>query len=288
MPLAIPGCRAATVPVRSVLGSDVPAAPTVAIVGGGFSGVMVAAHLLRAACERCAPLRVALIEKSPGFEGGAAYRTDSSRHVLNVPCARMGAYADDPEHFLRWLRTRDPDIRGDAYVPRALYREYLRTVLDEAVAAASGIATLDWIAGEAADVIEAPYAEGARVVLEDGRAIDASSVVLAIGNLPPGHPGPADRLRDSAFYVRDPWRGPPAIERDEPVLLIGTGLTMLDYALALDERGHRGSIIAVSRHGLVPEGHADAAREALPESERQRIVVRSLLAAGVERQSTAR
>ena len=68
---------------------------------------------------------------SPGFEAGAAYRTDSARHVLNVPCARMGAYPDDPEHFLRWLRTRRPEVRGEDYVPRGLYREYLRAVLDE-------------------------------------------------------------------------------------------------------------------------------------------------------------
>lgn len=289
MPSANPGCSPSTDAVKRTFRHDAATAPTVAIVGGGFSGVMVAAHLLRAAYDRDTPLHVALIERSASFEGGAAYRTDSSRHVLNVPCARMGAYADDPEHFLRWLRTRDPEVRGDAYVPRALFRDYLQAVLDDAIEATSGLASFEWIEVEAADVIEAPWAEGTRVVLRDGRAIDASSVVLAIGNLPPGHPGPADRLRDSAFYVRDPWRNPPpAIDDDEPVLLIGTGLTMLDYALALDERGHRGSIVAVSRHGLLPEGHADTTTDALCESARQAVVARVLLRSGVDRQRTAR
>jgi uncharacterized NAD(P)/FAD-binding protein YdhS len=38
---------------------------------------------------------------------GPAYSNASDRLLLNVPACRMGAYADDPEHFLRWLRDRD-------------------------------------------------------------------------------------------------------------------------------------------------------------------------------------
>ena len=289
MPSANAVCTPSNELARRPYRHGAAAAPTVAIVGGGFSGIMVAAHLLRAARERSAALRVVVIERSAGFEAGAAYRTDSRRPGPQRPSARMRAHPDHPQHLLRWPRPRTPDVLGEDYVPRGLYRDYLRAVLDDATAGASDVASLEWIEGEAADVIEAPHAEGARVVLQDGRTIDASSVVLAIGNLPPAHPGPADRLRDSAFYVRDPWRGLPlAIDRDEPVLLIGTGLTMLDYALALDEQGHRGSIVAVSRHGLLPEGHADAARDPLPEHERQAVVARVLQRAAVERQRSTR
>lgn len=266
---------------------------TVAIVGGGFSGIMVAAHLLRGARERRdAALRVVLIERSPGFDGGAAYRTSSERHLLNVPAGRMGALPDDPTHFLRWLRaTVRPDVQPGDYVPRGTYREYLRHVLDEARASAPPSASFEWLAGEAVDVVPAQDGGDASVVLRDGRSIAAQAVVLAVGNLPPAHPSAAERhLQESPFYVRDPWRGSALdVEPDEPVLLIGTGLTMLDYALALDERGHRGSLLAVSRRGLVPAGQllpptgdaADAERRAAQAE-------RAVRAAEVDRQRTAR
>jgi len=45
------------------------------------------------------------------------------------------------------------------------------------------------------------------------------------------------------------------IDAGDPVLLIGTGLTMVDIALELRHRGHRGVIHAVSGHGLLPRTH---------------------------------
>jgi uncharacterized NAD(P)/FAD-binding protein YdhS len=39
------------------------------------------------------------------------------------------------------------------------------------------------------------------------------------------------------------------------VLLLGTGLTMVDVALALARRGHRAPIDAISRRGLLPRAH---------------------------------
>ena len=44
-------------------------------------------------------------------------------------------------------------------------------------------------------------------------------------------------------------------ERDEPVLLLGTGLTMCDVALALRDADQRGAIVAISRRGLLPQPH---------------------------------
>ena len=97
-------------------------------------------------------------------------------------------------------------------------------------------------------------------MLGDGRALRAASVVLATG-----HPLPADPLArwlpaDAQRYVRDPWctAALDGIGVDESVLLLGTGLTMVDTALSLAARGHRGRIDALSRRGLLPRAHAPA------------------------------
>ena len=39
------------------------------------------------------------------------------------------------------------------------------------------------------------------------------------------------------------------------ILILGTGLTMVDAAIGLSESGHRGPIVAVSRRGLLPRAH---------------------------------
>ncbi|RYD73295.1 MAG: FAD/NAD(P)-binding protein, partial [Verrucomicrobiaceae bacterium] len=70
----------------------------VAIIGAGFSGTLLAIHLLEA--EAGPPLTVALIERRGEFGKGVAYGTSCWRHLLNVPAAKMSAFPDQPDHFL--------------------------------------------------------------------------------------------------------------------------------------------------------------------------------------------
>jgi len=92
----------------------------------------------------------------------------------------------------------------------------------------------------------------------DGAELVADKLILAPGPLGGGDPIPIPReVRDSGRYVADPW-APGALDRarrERQVLIVGTGLTMVDVALSLctNERGPR--VRAVSRHGLVPKRH---------------------------------
>jgi uncharacterized NAD(P)/FAD-binding protein YdhS len=92
----------------------------------------------------------------------------------------------------------------------------------------------------------------------DGSRAHADRVVLALGNLPPRDPALASGSWpvDPTRYIADPWRAG-ALERRAPgtVLLVGTGLTMVDIALELQQRTRRQRIVAVSRGGLFPHAH---------------------------------
>ena len=103
---------------------------TVAIIGSGFSGTVVAIHLLRAAPAGLD--RLYLVERVEGHVGGVAYRTQSASHTLNVPAGRMSAFEDDPDGFLRFVRRREPALTGGSFVPRREYGEYLAETLDDA------------------------------------------------------------------------------------------------------------------------------------------------------------
>ncbi len=234
---------------------------TFAIIGAGFGGTMTCVHLLRLLAEKQReagggePFQVYLIERSGKFTAGVAYSTSSMGHLLNVPAGRMSAFPDDADHFLRWARQQDSKISGGTFVPRPMYGRYLASILEEADAAAGEAVRLTRVPRGAAGL--RVRGQGVSVELEGGSEVTADDAVLAIGNFPPGNPW----VEDSAFYrswryAKDPWgTGALDVEPDGEVLLIGTGLTMVDIAIALKERGHRGTIHAVSRRGLLPQPH---------------------------------
>jgi uncharacterized NAD(P)/FAD-binding protein YdhS len=55
----------------------------------------------------------------------------------------------------------------------------------------------------------------------------------------------------------NPWADPAKtnIPQDGHVLILGTGLTMVDYVQTLLHGGHKGPITAISRRGLLPKPH---------------------------------
>jgi uncharacterized NAD(P)/FAD-binding protein YdhS len=227
---------------------------TIAIVGAGFSGTMLAVHLLRQQEAAAPSCKIVLIERSGRFGPGLAYGTTSPSHLLNVPAGRMSALPQDPDHFLRWARLRDPLTSGGTFVARSIYGQYLQDLLAQAEASAPG--QFERIVGEAVGL--QPIGDGVTITLADGRSVIAHEVVLATGNTPPADPPIVrEQLRASRRYAKDPWAPGvlAAIPPDDRVVIIGTGLTMQDVVLDLTQRGHRGAIHAFSRRGLLPQPH---------------------------------
>jgi uncharacterized NAD(P)/FAD-binding protein YdhS len=187
---------------------------------------------------------------------GVAYRTRLETHVLNVPAGGMTGLPDDPEHFLRWARGRDPATTAETFVSRRQYGEYLEFLLREAEGVAKA-GVLERVVGEVVDL--ETDGGGACLTFADGSKRRVDKVILALGNYSPANP-PAEGadFYSSERYVRDPWiRGSlDVIRAGESVLMLGTGLTTLDIAVDLAGRGVRLPLRALSRHGLLPHPHA--------------------------------
>jgi uncharacterized NAD(P)/FAD-binding protein YdhS len=220
-------------------------ANSIIIVGGGASGVVLAAHLLKSPNP---DLRVTLIEKRPHFGQGMAYSTLLSAHVLNVSAAGMSAYADDPDNFWRWLQERGlatPE-QAPVYAPRSVYARYLKELLDDLEARELQTGRLRLIREESLSI--SPTASGVEVVLANGTSVVAHLAVLATGHdeEPGAGQGYAIRMGSEADTALDP---------DSRILVLGTGLSMVDAFLSLEQRGHSGEIVAVSRRGLLPSPH---------------------------------
>ncbi|HBT6279935.1 TPA: FAD-dependent oxidoreductase, partial [Klebsiella quasipneumoniae] len=101
---------------------------------------------------------------------------------------------------------------------------------------------------------------------EGGLQLKADLLVLAISHPPPSLPAQAEAWRHHPALIANPWQ-PGALDAIAPharVAVMGTGLTMADTVATLDRLGHRGSIIAFSRHGLLSRGNLSGAGAAWP------------------------
>ncbi|GIE86148.1 hydroxyacylglutathione hydrolase [Actinoplanes regularis] len=214
-----------------------------AIIGGGATGALLARALILRT-----DLDVVLIapDRFPGR--GVAYGAAQPWHILNARAGAMSICPDDPMHLVRWARLHGHAIEGTDFLPRALYGDYLADQLAEIVATSGG--RLRHHVATATALRRDP---DGYVVLTDAGPVRAEQVILAVGN-PEQQRLPGVRATGPHF-VADPWSAYPKPHPDEPVLLIGTGLTAVDVALSLTENGHRGPIEAISRHGLLPLAH---------------------------------
>lgn len=252
----------------------------VAIVGAGASGTLAAIQLLRRSDTAGMRVEIKLIDPAPLVGRGAAYGTRHPQHLLNIPASRLGAVAGDPGHFARWLGRAKQVEDPDAFVPRAWFGEYLEETLEDTVA--SSPSRLHRIQARVTEIQRRQVDSTVR--LDRGERFRASHVILALGS--PSGPNqllPASLL-DSSHFVGDPW-APHVLDRIASsagnVLLLGTGLTMVDVALQVS-RSDR-TVYAISRRGLMPRSHASGRRApvetpSLPEGPLSLAELRSIFA----------
>ncbi|KAA9333697.1 FAD/NAD(P)-binding protein [Adhaeribacter soli] len=234
----------------------------VTIIGGGFSGTLTAVQLLR---QTPFPISVKIVNTGYPLSKGVAYSAESNLHLLNVRSGRMSAFPHQPKHFVHWLENQ-PDVQqycqpgeclADAFMPRKVYGRYIAYVLDCARDNMPAGCRLQFIEDEALEVT--PQAKGKyQVTLKSGEPFLTEKVVFALGNFAPSPIAGLDpEVVESSFYFGNPWK-PEALtnlKQNETVMLIGTGLTMVDVVLSLLEQKFAGRIIAFSPKGYLPMEH---------------------------------
>ena len=221
----------------------------VLIIGGGASGVLFACHLLG---DRTRNVTVTLIEKRHDAGRGIAYRTADPNHLLNVRAVNMSAFPDQPDHFWRWLCARENHDRPQncadpfCFVPRNIYGKYIADLLSAFVDKDNPRRLLRVMRGECVSIRQ--QESGVTIMLADGSLEHGDIAVIATGH-------DASVLCDD--YCVDPWTAlaEAGVTPDARIVILGTGLTMVDYVLSLILSDHRAPIVAMSRRGLQPRGH---------------------------------
>ncbi|MBV6749151.1 FAD/NAD(P)-binding protein [Pseudomonas chlororaphis] len=231
----------------------------VLIIGGGLSGAMLAVQLLRLEGRR----RILIVEPRAELGRGEAYSATELGHTLNGNAARMSVDPDNADDLTQWLQAYIADGGwpesdqqhvpvSELFMPRGIFGLYVQQRLAEArERGTTWGSTAEHVRGEVVDL----QADSSAVVLTlaDGRQLQGASAVLATGMFPAARTRQKQSSGLNAAAV-DPW-DVTTMSRLDPqgtVLIIGSGLTMVDAVVSLEQAGHRGPIRVISRHGLLP------------------------------------
>lgn len=218
----------------------------VLIIGGGLSGTMLAVQLLRLPGQR----RILVIEPRAELGRGEAYSAVELGHTLNGNAARMSVDPDNADDLTQWLTGYIgaggwPQAHQQAvpiselFPPRGIFGLYAQQRLAEAKALSAS--TVEHVRGE---VIDLHVDERSTVLtLDNGQQLRGAFAVLATGMFPAARTPQTDSSGLNAAAV-DPWdvQAMTLIDPQSTVLIIGSGLTMVDAVVSLEQAGHRGPI----------------------------------------------
>lgn len=238
--------------------------PVIAIVGGGVTGAALAIHIARR-YPNIKTARLVVFEPREKLGAGLAYSTHEPAHRINVPAGKMTLYPEDPESFLRFATNRnivsnDPEAFGSdglPYLQRASFGEYVSSEIQP---------YLEQGAVEHRKSSVTNIGKSGKQWLlkaDDGSILLADAVAIAVSHPAPALPSALSGVKDHPKLIADVTHDNALkpIEPDDRVLIIGNGLTSADVVATLKGRGHRGSIVSISRRGLRSRGHSAIVQE---------------------------
>lgn len=231
---------------------------TIALVGGGAASTAFLWSLVKkiSADPLAQAPEVLVFEPASPCGPGVAYREDVEVALLNRPVSAMSVDYADRGHFRRWLGEHEPQVDRDAvFAPRASFGRYLADTFRSACADLRNMGGAVRVLRET--VHEVRPAGGQRAIVTAEGAYGVDDVVMCVGALPARD---VCGLGDFAGYVHHPYPVQQLVETvpdGADVLVLGTGLTAVDVALALGRRRRPVHVTLASRTGALPDVRCD-------------------------------
>ncbi len=233
----------------------------IAILGGGLAGVSVAMQLIKQADTS---LSLQIFDQTGQFGRGVAYQPRQVAHLLNVAAGKMSLDPALPADFLHWLQQQaqfagdEPAVLAQAYLPRAVFGDYVAQRWQEALALAAQKGLQVGLRKVKVTALDLTDQTAPRLQCE-GDWQDFHQLVLACGNELPRHPAGFAELTNHPAYVHNPWCDAwlHKLKPDSQVVILGNGLTMVDTLLSLRAAGLKTPVLSVSPHGygMLPHRH---------------------------------
>lgn len=198
----------------------------IAVVGAGLSGALVVHNFVTS--PYIDELTIDIYEPRERLAAGQAYQDDTHEAILNLHAMDISMIDDQPHDAIEWLSRHYPQYaQPEAFIPRAIYGEYLNDRFEEYFEHPNVTVIRDQVH----DLLYNEENHTYQLITEqDDTALNRSyeAVFLAIG-----HPPYADyyELREAKQFILNPF---PIQEKlayiptDARVGIIGTGLSAMD------------------------------------------------------------
>ena len=224
----------------------------ITLVGGGPTAVSLCAQLLLELKDNPIPydVEINVFEKSGSIGAGLPYSQQEDCYIVNLPKDVMGYKLGDTGQFSQWLQKISTAPQETNYPPRYYFGQYLEEMAAQLPlqGRCHGI-TLKYHTHH--EVIDIEKLDDDLLNVKTLQTTCISHyIVLCTGHLP------VETYREfigTPGYYHDFWQGSRgSIDKHDDVIIMGTRLTAIDYALKLHSEGHKGKIKMVSPSGMLP------------------------------------
>lgn len=239
---------------------------SIVIVGGGASATLLIAQLsIQLNADASHPVVIYVIDDNHANNGGTAYQVANPSFLLNVTANQMGAYHDKPDDFYQWIKAYPQlwrclhtdfsfiEYQPNDFVPRMIYGAYLVWIFDEAInLAQSKNISIHKISAQVTHV--KAIDDKLLVSTHNHSSLIADTLVFATGNRIQKHQDlTSPHIFSSPYcqtFLQQDWS---AVKN---IIIVGSGLSMIDAVQHLEQQNYSGSIQVFSRHGLLPLPHS--------------------------------